>query len=87
MFRYGITVEQYDELLRKQEGRCAICRELPGDRALHVDHDHSCCAGRARNCGKCVRGLLCYSCNTKLAWMERYGEEVQTYLIERSVMV
>lgn len=44
-------------MLATQGGRCAICRELPGRKALHVDHDHA--SGR-------VRGLLCFRCNAGL---------------------
>jgi hypothetical protein len=36
---------------------CAICREPPGDTALHVDHCHD--TGR-------IRGLLCFRCNSAL---------------------
>lgn len=51
--KYGLTIESYEELLTKQEGRCAVCRhEVEG--LLHVDHDHE--TGR-------VRGLLCRECN------------------------
>lgn len=54
--RFGITVEEYDALFVKQNGRCAICRTEPGEeRRLAVDHDH--------RTGE-VRGLLCMSCNT-----------------------
>lgn len=55
---YGITPEQYDDLLEAQRGRCACCgTDEPGGRrrnTFHVDHDHK--TGR-------VRGLLCHSCN------------------------
>lgn len=63
---YGITLEQYVALLVEQEGKCAVCRKIPETkRALAVDHDHGCCPGK-RSCGKCIRGLLCTSCNTGL---------------------
>lgn len=56
--KYGITVEDYNDLLSKQEGRCAICRRLPIEdpmgHDLAVDHDHE--TGR-------IRGLLCRHCN------------------------
>ena len=59
--KFGITLEQYEEMLAKQGGVCALCH---GDdtRALNVDHDHSCCPGQ-KSCGKCVRKLLCRKCN------------------------
>lgn len=57
--RYGITVEQYDELHERQEGRCAIClrasEEFP--RRLAVDHNHK--TGE-------VRGVLCNYCNHRV---------------------
>jgi hypothetical protein len=63
--KYSITPEQYAELLEAQGGRCAICGGEPGERALAVDHDHSCCPGKG-SCGRCVRGLLCHDCNGAL---------------------
>lgn len=79
--RYSITIEQYEDLLESQGFRCAICRveESQTGKALSVDHDHACCAGR-RSCGKCIRGLLCYSCNTHLGWYDRNASEVERYL-------
>lgn len=42
MKEYGITLEQYDELVVKQGGNCPVCLEpLPTDRSGHVDHAHS----------------------------------------------
>jgi hypothetical protein len=57
---YGMTPEQYSELLLKQGGTCALCPARTGKASggyLFVDHDH-----RTGN----VRGLLCVSCNTAL---------------------
>jgi hypothetical protein len=53
-YNYGISEDQYKAMLEQQEGRCAICQELPKSIALHVDHDHV--TGN-------VRGLLCRDCN------------------------
>jgi hypothetical protein len=54
---YGITAEEYDVLLEAQNGRCALCRDVPSNRRLHVDHNHI--------TGK-IRGLLCHKCNIAL---------------------
>lgn len=63
LFYYGITAAQYDAMLEKQGGGCAICGEqCSTGRRLAVDHDHQCCPG-TQSCGKCVRGLLCGACN------------------------
>ncbi len=59
---YGLTSEQYDALLERQGGRCAICRARPKSKRLAVDHDHQ---------TEEVRGLLCSRCNHDLlgsAW-------------------
>jgi hypothetical protein len=54
---YGISVEEYNSMLNKQNGRCAICRNSPDNKRLCVDHCHV--TGR-------VRGLLCQKCNRGL---------------------
>lgn len=54
-------------LLKKQKGRCAICKQKLDVDANpqsisypRMDHDHKCCK---RGCSSCIRGLLCRSCN------------------------
>ena len=66
--RHGLTPTAYADLLSDQGGRCAVCGQA--DKPLVVDHDHRCCPGRGKACGACVRGLLCYRCNTFLAAVE-----------------
>lgn len=59
--RYGISVSDYYEILKVQDGRCAICLMVPKTQlSLDIDHDHA--------TGK-VRGLLCSVCNTGLGSM------------------
>lgn len=52
--RYGITIEEYNAILIKQNGKCAICGNGSTEKDLSVDHDHI--TGH-------IRGLLCNSCN------------------------
>lgn len=59
----NMTHEYYDELLKSQDNKCAICKTHQQDlkRTLSVDHDH--------NTGK-VRGLLCDNCNRALGYFK-----------------
>lgn len=63
--RYGITREDYENLLKRQGHCCAICKtngvQRKGHTYFHVDHDHS--------TGK-VRGLLCDLCNRGLGYFK-----------------
>lgn len=58
--RYGISEEQYQEMLHRQGGVCAICKNNEISKVngkfmrLGVDHNHS--------TGK-IRELLCSNCN------------------------
>ena len=54
--RYGITKDQYDQMVRYQGNVCAICgKGTENDRPLDIDHDAT---------TGIIRGLLCNSCNT-----------------------
>ena len=65
--RYKLTEQQYDNMLKEQDFKCAICLTPQSDlnARLSVDHDHGCCPG-VSSCGECIRGLLCRSCNLSL---------------------
>jgi hypothetical protein len=64
--RFNLSIEKREALLKSQDGKCRICQTTdPGSRGWQIDHDHSCCSGR-KICGKCIRGLLCISCNKGL---------------------
>lgn len=65
--RYGLTAEQYERMYLAQGGVCAVCGGTnPNGYRLSIDHDHNCCSGRTRSCGRCVRALLCSRCNFAL---------------------
>jgi hypothetical protein len=61
MRNYGITIQQYEYLLKEQNSKCAICgtSEIKRSKAkyFNVDHNHK--------TGK-IRGLLCHDCNVLL---------------------
>ena len=56
--QYGLTVEQYDQMIADQDGHCAICPETQN---LHMDHDHA----TGRN-----RGFLCRNHNIALGFVQ-----------------
>lgn len=57
--RYGLTPDAYDELFASQDGKCAICQDVPARPC--VDHDHD--TGQ-------TRGILCHYCNIRLPAIE-----------------
>ena len=72
---YGLTPEQFDQLLKAQNNACAICerpfvgiRRGKGQNPPCVDHCHA---------TERVRGLLCGHCNTALGQMDDNPERLQ----------
>ena len=59
--RYGIGKKQWDELIEKQNYKCALCERNPEV----VDHCHT---------NHYVRGLLCNYCNTHIKFLDMPNE-------------
>lgn len=66
--QYNLSIEQYINMFKEQNGVCKICGRPPRGKHrvnetlyLNVDHDHK--TGE-------VRGLLCSQCNTALGLLE-----------------
>jgi hypothetical protein len=72
---YGITVEDYEQMLESQGGGCYICGASPSVRALDIDHDH--------RTGK-VRGLLCSNHNRALGLL---GDDPDLLLAAHTYLV
>ena len=67
---YDITLEEYEEMLERQAGKCAICKtDTAGGKhnVFCVDHDHV--------TGK-VRELLCKDCNIVLGLVQDSPEHL-----------
>lgn len=76
--RYNLKENERDILLQKQNGVCAICKNIESvkhqhgkTRHLSIDHDH--------NSGK-IRGLLCGACNNGLG---RFKDNIE--LLENAI--
>ena len=64
---YGIDLSEYDNKLKKQKKRCAICgkHEDVQKKALSLDHNHK---------TNHIRGLLCNNCNAGLGY---FGDDIE----------
>jgi hypothetical protein len=62
--RYGLTEEEFEDILIAQDYKCGLCRRaFSEDFKPHVDHDHRTLV---------VRGALCAGCNSALG---RLGDD------------
>jgi hypothetical protein len=67
--KYGITLEQKEQMIIEQNGKCAACGDFLGKdpRSISVDHDHI--------TGK-VRKIIHTKCNTALAFMDENVDKI-----------
>lgn len=84
-----LSQEQFNQLLAAQGYACAMGGEsFEEGQRIFADHDHNCCPppvkpnGQTKTCGKCIRGLLCFRCNTALRHVEKYGARADAYLAQ-----
>lgn len=69
---FGLTLEQYDKMLKDQNGVCAVCKQPEQTSRygtlfkLSVDHSHE---------TQKLRGLLCNTCNRFLGLA---GDSIET---------
>lgn len=69
--KYGLTYEEYEQLLAEQGGACAVCgaAEPGGKGDWHIDHSHK---------AKQIRGILCAGCNIGIGHL---GEDPERMLL------
>lgn len=65
-YRLGVDRQAYEAMVLVQDGLCAIpgC----GREGTELDHDRTCCPGKGKACGKCIRQILCKPCNVMLGF-------------------
>ena len=67
---YGITPQQYKEMILKQDNKCAICQKIntfgPWNNKLVIDHCHKTGKVRSLLYDKCNRGLGQFNDNPEL---------------------
>ncbi len=72
--KYSLSIEEYEELKTKQQGKCLICNE---ERILVLDHNHK---------TGIIRGMLCDSCNRGLGYFRDNPEILMNaikYLLDK----
>jgi hypothetical protein len=60
--QHGLTLEHYDEMFIKQEGKCAICGTHQNNLKLTLAVDHCHTTNK-------TRGLLCNTCNRGIGYL------------------
>lgn len=68
---FGLSIEEYENILKNQNGGCAICGRKKEKINLAVDHSHK--------TGK-IRGILCMKCNHGIGY---FNDDV--LLLEKAI--
>jgi hypothetical protein len=66
--KYGITIEEFESLLKAQGNCCAICKTPKNGRRFAVDHDHQ---------TGIIRGILCDGCNIGIGHLKESPKILQ----------
>jgi len=69
--QYGISKEQFNQMLSIQENKCSICKCDLTNKNTHIDHCHS--SGN-------VRSLLCSRCNQAIGLLDEDEQKLNTAL-------
>lgn len=83
--KYGLTLDEWRAILKRQAGVCAICKRTPKSGRLAIDHQHVKGWKKMKPVDrkKFVRGLCCFLCNGKCVskWTtrERAAEVVRYF--------
>ena len=64
---YGITLDQYNDMLSKQDGKCMIC--LVDNNGLYQNKKKAFAVDHCHTTGK-IRGLLCGDCNSGIGLLK-----------------
>lgn len=71
-WKFGISLDEFEEMIKEQEGRCAACGDLPSSgKVLHLDHCHK--TGR-------IRRPICGNCNTALGLLKESPKKIHGLL-------
>lgn len=84
--RFKLSVGQHRVLLKNANHSCEGCGREDN---LCIDHDHSCCSRRGVSCGKCIRGILCRSCNSGIGYIKDnidFLKEMVAYIERHKVL-
>lgn len=66
--KYGLTLAEWQAILKRQGGTCGICKTVPRTQKLDIDHEHRRGWRRMKPEKRklYVRGLLCRFCNYRV---------------------
>ena len=71
--KYGITRQDYFEILENQGNKCAICGKECSKHSRHLALDHNHTTGK-------VRGIVCDGCNFGIGFLENHIQDYIAYI-------